>query len=101
MVLDQSLKTSCRSTQASEGVVHRGWMDFGGAFESDFGQIRRFILVVWAKKQAGHEAIAARKAASILFLSCSWARVTRPRRGEARPEQSHGFSGPHRTGRYL
>jgi len=28
-------------------------MDFGGAFEVIFRWVRRFILVVWAKKHAG------------------------------------------------
>jgi len=29
--------------------VHRGWMDFGGSFETIFRRICRFILVVWDK----------------------------------------------------
>jgi len=41
-------------------------MDFGVSFEADFRLFRRFILVVWAKKQAKIGPNAARKAPPIL-----------------------------------
>jgi len=42
-------------------------MDFGVTFEAAFRLVRRFILVVWAKKQAKNGPIGARKALPILF----------------------------------
>jgi hypothetical protein len=41
-------------------------MDFGASIEAVFLLFLRFILVVWAKKQAGNGPIEARKAPPIL-----------------------------------
>jgi len=47
-------------------------MDFGASFEVVFCLFRRFILVVWAKKQAKNGPNAARKAPPILCGAGAW-----------------------------